>query len=301
MIIVENGSTDDGLEIARSFTDQRIKPIVAPKSVRGPGAARNLGLESCSGQWVLFLDADDLIEPTSLERRAECILASEPTATVVAGDWSEFTDSSEKPTVHSPIGKTDGLEILSDCSFAFAPWALHAAVVRRDHLISNHWILSADKYAGEDTAFWFQVLCPLLNRQNRLDLIRYVDHSGALYRRHSQFSRDDELKNLMSRFNSAQSNLNLNLNTAAKNQVQVSENQFANAFRMLRAICREAKSSPSFDPGTFKSFQMEARKWLRGTRLLNPRMLYWRMRLGEFRSFATEFRQPKNSLPSLNS
>ena len=46
MLFVENGSTDCGPDIVREFAqkDQRIRLIQAPEEVRGPGAARNLGI-----------------------------------------------------------------------------------------------------------------------------------------------------------------------------------------------------------------------------------------------------------------
>src|SRR5471032_1240670 len=64
MIIIENGSTDKGLEVVRHFSDSRIRLVESPK--QGPGAARNLGLSLATGEWVLFLDADDLLQPFQL-------------------------------------------------------------------------------------------------------------------------------------------------------------------------------------------------------------------------------------------
>lgn len=57
VIVVDDGSTDDGVEIVRRHTDPRIRLI--QQSNRGPGAARNTGLLLSRGQLAAFLDADD--------------------------------------------------------------------------------------------------------------------------------------------------------------------------------------------------------------------------------------------------
>lgn len=57
LIIVNDGSTDSTLDIITSFDDERIKVI--DQNNKGPGQARNNGLEIASGEYVMFLDADD--------------------------------------------------------------------------------------------------------------------------------------------------------------------------------------------------------------------------------------------------
>ncbi len=47
LIVVENGSTDDGPGNAASFSDERIRLVISPKT--GPGAARNHGLQLACG------------------------------------------------------------------------------------------------------------------------------------------------------------------------------------------------------------------------------------------------------------
>lgn len=79
VIVVDDGSSDGGLEIARGFDDPRL--AVFTRSPPGPGgyAARNLGIERASGDWVAFLDADDLWMPDHLANLARAIAAAGPT------------------------------------------------------------------------------------------------------------------------------------------------------------------------------------------------------------------------------
>ncbi len=58
VIIVDDGSTDDTLEILSNIKDKRIKVIKSPGRSGAP-TARNLGVEASSGEWIAFQDSDD--------------------------------------------------------------------------------------------------------------------------------------------------------------------------------------------------------------------------------------------------
>lgn len=62
VIIVNDGSTDDGVEIVQQYAknDGRIRIIHIPNS--GVSKARNIGLKHAEGRWIQFLDGDDLID-----------------------------------------------------------------------------------------------------------------------------------------------------------------------------------------------------------------------------------------------
>ena len=57
IVVVDDGSTDD-LDAALSNYDQRISVI--RQENRGPAAARNRGIQESNGEFLTFLDADDL-------------------------------------------------------------------------------------------------------------------------------------------------------------------------------------------------------------------------------------------------
>ena len=65
VIVVDDGSTDDGGSVVRQFADDRVRMIKQDNG--GPGAARNRGLAEAQGEYVAFLDADDCWLPTYLE------------------------------------------------------------------------------------------------------------------------------------------------------------------------------------------------------------------------------------------
>jgi glycosyltransferase involved in cell wall biosynthesis len=65
VIVVDDGSTDDGAEIVRGFDDPRIQLIQQPN--QGESVARNRGVDESQSDFVAFLDADDEWMPKHLE------------------------------------------------------------------------------------------------------------------------------------------------------------------------------------------------------------------------------------------
>lgn len=75
LLVIDDGSTDGGLDVVRAIDDPRL--TVLTRSRPGPGgyAARNHGIRHARGEWVAFLDADDLWLPHHLADMAEAVAA----------------------------------------------------------------------------------------------------------------------------------------------------------------------------------------------------------------------------------
>lgn len=93
IVVVDDGSTDDTADVVKSYlSDSRIKYIVQEN--QGPGAARNRGMQLSSGDYICFLDSDDLMKEGSLKVRHEAFVAC-PDVMLVFTDYS-LKDSGDK-------------------------------------------------------------------------------------------------------------------------------------------------------------------------------------------------------------
>ena len=68
-IFVDDGSPDGSMDVVRRVCSEykrNVRILVHPEN-RGLPAARNTGLAACSGEWILNVDSDDWLEPTTVE------------------------------------------------------------------------------------------------------------------------------------------------------------------------------------------------------------------------------------------
>ncbi len=87
IIVVDDGSRDDGLTIARRFEGRGVR--VVTQTNRGAAAARNEGLRHATGEYIQFLDADDLLAPDKISRQM-AVIATKPRGTVASAAWARF-------------------------------------------------------------------------------------------------------------------------------------------------------------------------------------------------------------------
>jgi glycosyltransferase involved in cell wall biosynthesis len=97
LLLVDDGSTDASPDIARAFASEhaRIRCLAHPGGEnRGMSASRNLGLAHARGEYVAFLDADDVYLPERLRRHVE-VLAAHPGIAMSASSYVKcFTGES---------------------------------------------------------------------------------------------------------------------------------------------------------------------------------------------------------------
>lgn len=130
VVIVDDGSRDDTLAVARSLTDPRVQVLSQPNG--GAAAARNTGLRAASGRYVALLDADDLWLPDKL-RRQLALLEAEPRVEAVQCGAYFVNDALEVISVQ-PCTDT-GHSFEETLLFQNLPAFLSALVARRDRVL----------------------------------------------------------------------------------------------------------------------------------------------------------------------
>ncbi len=71
IIVVDDGSADDSLAVARSYESEGVQVI--SQENQGASAARNRAFEAASGKYVQYLDADDMLHPKKIEAQVEAL------------------------------------------------------------------------------------------------------------------------------------------------------------------------------------------------------------------------------------
>ena len=90
LIVINDGSQDSTLKIVSSILDPRLKVFSYPNA--GLAATRNRGVSHASGEYISFIDADDLWTPDKLEAQFKALQANPQAA--VAYSWTDWIDES---------------------------------------------------------------------------------------------------------------------------------------------------------------------------------------------------------------
>ena len=203
VIIVDDCSTDSSPDIADSYLarfDGRLKIISLPTNTGNASVPRNEGLRFSRGEYVYFMDNDDLLLDNALETlyacaenfRADVIYMEQGFICDEEGSSKSFTTVSWTPP-EFVIDKnnlessdiTKRLEILLSKGYSVTPWT---KFLRRDFLIANKIDFPLIKIS-EDVLWTFKVVClatNFLRVPNRLYVYRSVEDSWSRAKRKPQ-------------------------------------------------------------------------------------------------------------------
>jgi glycosyltransferase involved in cell wall biosynthesis len=149
IIVIDNRSTDRSVAIARTFGE---KVRVVAEDRIGLSRARNRGLSEAQGEYIQFLDCDDLLHPEKLRKQVEYLQANRECG-VVYSRCQYFNDV--WPSKLYPVRFIREARDLIAALFAHNIMPVHAALTRRS-VIESIGLYDETMPALEDWDYWYR-------------------------------------------------------------------------------------------------------------------------------------------------
>lgn len=92
LVLVNDGSTDNSLEVLKAYSQRFPDKIHLIDSInKGVSAATNLGIQAAKGEYIQFLDADDLLSSDKIEKQIALLFGKSPSL-MASCEWVMFKD-----------------------------------------------------------------------------------------------------------------------------------------------------------------------------------------------------------------
>jgi len=134
-IIVDDGSTDNSVEIAQSWAakDDRVKVFVRDRLPKGGNTCRNIGIQKSTGQWLMFLDSDDLLMPFCLQQRMAAVTQQDETDLGIFPTGTFFKHPGDNASVWMP---PTGVNYLHKFLSHDLPWNISSPMWKRETVVN---------------------------------------------------------------------------------------------------------------------------------------------------------------------
>lgn len=179
VIVADNGSGDGTPEVVRQAFGNRVRVVHEP--VRGAGAARNRLLDEAKGDFIQFLDADDLLEPAKIRRQLDILQASG--ADVVWGPfWTyEFQATESRFAKSRRIAPTIGEDVACSILKPSGFLQLGCLLIRRTPLVESLRMDNGESAPTEDVRYVLELAL------GGARFVEQQENSGLLFRQHSDY------------------------------------------------------------------------------------------------------------------
>ena len=154
LIVIDDGSTDDTVALVNQLaeSDPRIRLIRMEKNFGRPAGPRNLGVREARGEWVAFLDSDDIWHPRKLELQ---MAALAETGTQFCS--AQMLDFEDETALRLPDNDKPRIEKVSFLrQLIKSRTATSAVLVKRDLVLRHPFNEDARLKAREDMECWLR-------------------------------------------------------------------------------------------------------------------------------------------------
>jgi glycosyltransferase involved in cell wall biosynthesis len=174
VIVIDDGSTDRTLRIAQRFEAKGVRVVTQPN--QGAAAARNTAFSLSSGDYVQWLDADDLLSPHKVTLQMEQAERAKDRRILFSSPWGSFR---HRPSKAKFIPSSLWFD-LAPTEWLIRKWEGHLHVQTATWLVSRELTEAAGPWdprlVVDDDGEYFARVIDVSNR------IRFIPHSRVYYR-----------------------------------------------------------------------------------------------------------------------
>jgi glycosyltransferase involved in cell wall biosynthesis len=174
IIVVDDGSSDQTLQIATQFASKTVRIVTQVN--QGASAARNTAFSICQGDYIQWLDADDLLAPDKVERQVRKLDDCLTSLALLSGAWGYFIYRKKKAQFSpTPLW----------CDLSPVEWLIRK-MGQNLHMQTATWLVSRElteaagpwdtRLLGDDDGEYF---CRVILAS---DGIRFIPESRVYYR-----------------------------------------------------------------------------------------------------------------------
>ncbi|MDK2759811.1 MAG: glycosyltransferase family 2 protein [Sphingopyxis sp.] len=162
ILVIDNRSTDGGRDLVAAMDDDRIKLLDLPTPGPGGYAGRNVGIRAAGGDWIAFLDADDLWAADHLAVLAEGIAADPQVCAAATRFDHRFANRAQPQRIAAELEQALTLDFAAFVSAWLAvrecPMWTGAIAIRRDTLFAAGLFPEGRAVRGGDKDLWLRAV-----------------------------------------------------------------------------------------------------------------------------------------------
>lgn len=178
-LIIDDGSTDDTENtIQRFLNDERFKFIKRKNSqIRGAASCRNIGLELATGDFIQFLDSDDILEKHKFQRQLAISSSNSP---ILTSKWGKivFKNGGEQISLYENLPTyrnfNNPQELFKTYAHRFCYLPIHSFLIPKKLIGSSRW--NEQLTVNDDGDFMSRIVL-------KSDKILFCEDTFVLYRR----------------------------------------------------------------------------------------------------------------------